>query len=234
MDPVLPLGAKGIRGDDFAIAFGGDKIVFTLKPRLEEGLDPNEEEKHYTFQAGRKSGVIDLHETRSFPNSRKEHRTLFAMRADYLPPALQQLASMAPELIVMIRPLRIGWMRHRNIGVARGIDLVRDQDVAAVTRKRKQKLSVDPQLYEQNVFVPEFLEEIYDFPDGNFALFHKNRNIGIGFKTTDTGNVRLFWIKRRDLLRFGGHWQGKVIDALRSIAIPPEDYRLHPFLSPCG
>lgn len=64
--PVLPLGAKGIRGDDFAIAFGGDKIVFTFKLRPEEGLDRDEAEKHYTVQAG-KSGVIDLHETRSIP-----------------------------------------------------------------------------------------------------------------------------------------------------------------------
>jgi hypothetical protein len=82
--------------------------------------------------------------------------------------------------------------------------------------------------------VPEFLEEIYDFPDGNFALFHKNRNIGIAFKATEAGKVRLYWIKRRDLLCFGSDLQEKVIDALRSIAIPAEDYRLYPFLSPCA
>jgi hypothetical protein len=76
--------------------------------------------------------------------------------------------------------------------------------VSYQTRKRKQKLSPDAQLHGQNIFVPEFLEEIYDFPDGNFTLFHKNRNIGIGFKKTDgNGNVRLFWIKRWDLFASG-------------------------------
>ena len=53
--------------------------------------------------------------------------------------------------------------------------------------------------------VPEFLEEVYDFPDGNFALFRRRRRIGIGFKTTVAGggDVRLAWIKLTDLMRFG-------------------------------
>jgi hypothetical protein len=138
---------------------------------------------------------------------------------------------MLPEMIGLIRPLRIGWMKHRNIGVARGIEPVGDADVAAVTTKRKKKLLVDPQRYQNNICIPEFLEGIYDFPDGNFTLTHRNRGIGIGFKRTDAkGHVRLFWIKRRDLLPFGNNWQKRVIHALRRIAIPPEDYALYPFL----
>lgn len=98
---------------------------------------------------------------------------------------------MLPEMIGLIRPLRIGWMNHRDIGVARGIEPVSDADIAAVTTKRKKKLSVDPQGYQHNICIPEFLEEIYDFPDGNFTLSHRTRSIGIGFKTTDAeGHVR--------------------------------------------
>lgn len=124
-------------------------------------------------------------------------------------------------------------MKHRNIGIARGIEPVSDADIAAVTTKRKKKLSVDPQRYQNNIFIPKFLEEIYDFPNGNFALTCRNRSIGIGFETTDAeGHVRLFWIKRSDLLRFGNNWQKRVIDALRRIAISPEDYAFYPFLSP--
>ena len=52
--------------------------------------------------------------------------------------------------------------------------------------------------------MPKFLEEIYDFPDGNFSLFHKNRNIGIGFKKTDgNGDTRLFWISAATFLASG-------------------------------
>lgn len=71
-------------------------------------------------------------------------------------------------------------MNHRDIGVARGIEPVSDADIAAVTTKRKKKLSVDPQGYQHNICIPEFLEEIYDFPDGNFTLSHRTRSIGIG------------------------------------------------------
>lgn len=93
-------------------------------------------------------------------------------------------------------------MKHRTIGIARGVDPVSDEDIAAVTKKYKRRLTLDAGLYERNIFVPEFLEDLYDFPDANFALFHRNRQIGIGFKkTAANSNIRLFWIKRRDLLR---------------------------------
>jgi hypothetical protein len=221
----LPHGAKGIEGEEFAIEFRGDKIVFVPKSA---GAG-----KHYTLHAGTDSGVTDLHCTTIDAGGQKHHRTLFALRTDDLPTALAEIAPMLRDLFNLVRPLRLGWLKHRNIGIARGIDPVSDEDIAAVTRKRRSRLALDPQRYQQNLFVPEFLEEVYDFPDGNFALFHRNRNIGIGFKKTDAGgNVRLFWIKRRDLLRFGNDWQGRVVDALCRIAIVPESYPAYPFLRP--
>jgi hypothetical protein len=113
--------------------------------------------------------------------------------------------------------------RHRH---RLGIDLIGDEDVAATTHKRKGRLAIDPQLYEANIFVPEFLEEVYDFPDGNFALFRRRRRVGIGFKTTVAGggDVRLAWIKLTDLMRFGRSWEPKVMSTLASFAIPPERY----------
>ena len=226
----LPHGAKGIQSEDFALSFGPDRIVFAPKPA---GRKPEDEEPetHYTFSARQDSGVIDMHETTVLPDGSKAYRTLFAMREEDLPPVLQRLAAMLPELVSLFRPLRLGWLKHRHIAIARGIDPVSNEDIAAVTRKRKRKLALDPQLYEQNVFVPEFLEEVYDFPDGNFALFYRDRQIGMGFKKTDpAGHVRLFWIKRRDLLRFGNHWQDKVMNALQAAAIPREKYRNYTFL----
>jgi hypothetical protein len=229
----LPHGAKGIEGGDFALQFGGEKIVFIPKPRTDGQPDPAEAEKHFTFHAGPNSGVIDLHETQTLPDGRSQHRTLFALRRDDLPPLLQDMAPMIPELLGLLRPLRLGWLKRHHIGIARGIDPVSDGDIAAVTvkTKRRKRLSLDQERYRQNIFVPEFLEEVYDFPDGNFSLFHRGREIGIGFKKTDAdGNVGLFWIKRRDLLRFGHCWQEKVIDALRRNAIPPEQYPEYSFL----
>lgn len=221
MDPYsLPHGAKGIESEDFAIEAGRDKIVFVPKSA---GVGA-----HYTLQAGSNSGVIDLHETNA---ATEERRTLFAMRRADLPELLGDLAAIVPELLGLLRPLRLGWLKHRNIGIARGVDPVGDADIAAVTRKHKRRLILDLDLYERNVFIPEFLEEVYDFPDGNFSLFHRGHSIGIGFKTTDAqGTVRLFWIKRRDLLRLGNAWEEKIGNVLARLAIPAERYVDYPFL----
>ena len=73
--------------------------------------------------------------------------------------------------------------------------------------------------YEQNIYVPEYLEEVFDFPDGNCSLYHRGCKIGIGFKkTAGKSAVHLFWIKLRDLARFGSAWQAKI--AALSLASP--------------
>jgi hypothetical protein len=215
--PILPHGARGIEGDNFALQFGADKIVFV--PRSAANGE------HYTFHAGPASGVLDLHETQMTSGRSEQHRTLFAMRRNDIPAALGEMTPLLAELLALLRPLRLGWLKHRDIGIARGIDLISDEDIAAATCKRKGRLAVDPELYQQNIFVPEFLEQVYDFPDGTFALFRRRRRIGIGFKTTVAGgDVRLSWIKLTDLMRFGRIWEPKVMTALASFSIPPERY----------
>jgi hypothetical protein len=220
---VLPHGAKGIEGDEFAIEFRGDNVVFIAR-----SVGTGE---HYTFQAGLKSGVIDLHQTHPNAEANDSHRTLFAMRRGDLPAVLGQFAPMVQELIGLLRPLRVGWMHRHSIGIARGVNPVSDEDIAAVTRRRKRRLALDAELYEQNVVVPEYLDDVYDFPDGNFALFHRGRQIGIGFKQTYAkDDVRLFWIKLSDLIRLNNAWQEKAASAFAAAAIPRERYADYPFL----
>ena len=220
---MLPHGAKGIEAEDFAVQFGHDKVVFVPKS-AGSGT-------HYTFQAKPASGVMDVHETTIDADGMEHHRTLFAMRRDDLPAMLAEFVPMVEELLGMLRPLRLGWLKHNDIGIARGVDPVSDEDIAAVTRKRKRRLVLDAELYEQNVFGPEYLEDVHDFPDGNFALFHRGRQIGIGFKKTCADDdVRLFWIKLSDLMRFGNAWQEKAASAFAAAAIPPERYPEYPFL----
>jgi hypothetical protein len=127
--------------------------------------------------------------------------------------------------------LRLGWLQRNNIGIVRGVNPVSDDDIAAVTRKRKRRLALDAELYEQNIFVPEYLEDVYDFPDGNFALIHRDRQIGIGFKQTyGKDDVRLFWIKLGDLNRLGNLWKERAASAFAAAAIPRERYADYPFL----
>lgn len=220
---TLPHRARGIESEHFVLQFLADKIVFVPKSGAKG--------EHYTLHAGSKSGVLDVHETQMSSGRSSQHRTLFAMRREDIPAALESLRPLLSALLALLRPLRLGWLKHRGIGIARGIDLISDLDIGPATRKHKGRLAIDPQLYKAHIFVPEFLEEIYDFPNGTFALFRRNRRVGIGFKATSPdGRVYLSWIKTRDLSRFGHDWQKKVMSTLQTLAIPSECYPGFPFL----
>lgn len=220
----LPHGAKRIDIDDLAVRFGVDKI---------ELLRKSDGGSHHTLHAGFNSGVIDVHEAVVDESGRKQYHTLFAIRRDDLPEALGELTSMVNELVRLIRPLRLGWLKHHDIGIVKGLDPLSDDEIAAITCKQKGRLVIDEKQWESNVFVPEYPEDVWAFPDGTFSLFYRGRKIGIGFKNTDpAGNVRLFWTKLRHLIRFGNFWQPKVIEALVRFSIPREKYGDYPFLRP--
>jgi len=219
----LPHGARAIGNEDFALAFCDDKLVFVPKSAGNGN--------HYTIHGGPDSGVLDIHETEILASGGKRHRTLFALRRADIPSLLVDTAPMLTALLSLVRPLRLGWMKHRGIGLARGIDLITDEDIAAVTRKRKGRLEIDPQLLQRNIFVPEFLEEVYEFPDGIFALCRHGRRIGTGLKVTaPDGVARLGWVRLRDLSRFGHDWQIKLTRVLDRFAIPPDRYADFPAL----
>lgn len=221
--PVLPHRARGIEIENFSLQFLADKILFVPRSATEG--------EHYTLYAEPASGVLDLHQTKMSSGRSEQHRSLFAMRRDDLPTALAEMMPLLSELLSLLRPLRLGWLKHHRIGIARGIDLISEEDIAAATRKRKGRLVIDPELYERNIVVPEFLENVYDFPDGVFALFRRQRRIGIGFKATRAdGSVHLSWVKLSDLMHFGHNWQEKVVSTLTTFAIPPERYSDFPFL----
>lgn len=82
----LQHGAKGVESEEFAVEFRGDKIVFVVKSAGGG--------KHYTLHTGPDSGLIDLHETHPEADGAERHRTLFALRSDDLPSALNELAPM--------------------------------------------------------------------------------------------------------------------------------------------
>src|ERR1017187_3077933 len=188
---ALPHGATGIEGDDFAIEFRGDKVVFVAK-----SAGPA---KHYTLEAGFKTGVIDLHETQDVPDGQERHRTLFAMRRDELAALLSVASPMIPELLSLVRPLRLGWLKHRNIGIARGLEPVSDADIAAVTRKRRKRLTLDADLYEKNVFVPEYLLSLLR-PLRLGWLKHRNIGIARGLEPVSDTDIAAVTRKRRKRL----------------------------------
>src|SRR5438045_5472875 len=115
MEPyALPDGAKGIEGDGFAVEDRADKIVFV--PKAEGSAT------HYTLHVGPNSGVIDLHETGR--GDGETHHTLFAARKDDLFGLLQEMARSFPKSQDCCVRWILGWLKHRNIGIARGIEPV--------------------------------------------------------------------------------------------------------------
>lgn len=219
--PLLPHGAIGLESDEFVIEFRGGKIIFIPK----DGSG-----RHFTFQLTTKSGVMDLHETTD--NGDGCHKTLFAIEKNELSRMLAGLKPMGREFIGLFRRLRVGWLNHHHIGIARGFNPVTDDEIARVTRVlRKKRLTLDEDAWRANVIQPEFLDEVWDFPDGQFTLGKKSEQIGIGFKqTTEGGQPRLYWIKLRDLESFNRRWHVRIEQAMQSAAIPKENYSDYPFL----
>lgn len=186
---MLPNGAKGIEAGNIILTTGRDKLIVARKGA----------EEHYTLQSGTQSGIIDLHRTWTSDGETK-HETLFAIKHDRLPALLNAFAPLAYDVFRLLRPLRVGWLHRHGIGIVHGLEPTTDEQLAAVTTKRKRRLVANEERWQAAITVPEFLDDVYDFPDGAFSLFKGNNKIGIGFKNTDeNGQTRLRWLKITDL-----------------------------------
>jgi hypothetical protein len=223
--PVLPNGAKGIEIGDFVIEFRANKIVAMKRDTAE----------HFTIHAGVNSGVIDIHRTWTNSGGHEEHETIFAICRDQIPAILQEMNVAPLELIKLVRRLRLGWLGHRQIGIAWGFLPVEQEAIAMVTycRPRRKRLVFDTAAFKNQIVIPEYLDDIWDMPDGHFSLWKKGCMIGIGLKCSK-GNewTRLRWIKIRDLTRLGTRLQKTVFEVAARHAIPPEQYYKYPFLRP--
>jgi hypothetical protein len=214
----LPHGASGIEFGDFVIEFRNDKVVALAKDRGE----------HYTLHAGHASGVLDLHRTWRDSDGAEQHQTVFAMRRSDLPVFLSELVPMTSGMFRLFRRLRPGWLCRHGIGIVRGLEPLSDEDMAAVTRRRpgRKRIVVDEDKLRANIRIPEYLDEIWDFPDGAFSLMAGERRIGVGIKATDrAGRVRLCWFKPRDVSRFFRTCEDRFITTALKYAIPKEKYK---------
>jgi hypothetical protein len=221
----LPHGASGIEFGDFVIEFRNDKVVALAKDRGE----------HYTLHAGHASGILDIHRTWRDPDGTERHQTVFAMRHADLSAFLADLSPLTSGMFRLFRRLRPGWLYRNNIGVVRGLDPLTDEDMAAVTRRRpgRKRIVVDEDKLRANMRIPEYLDEIWDFPDGAFSLMAGGRRIGVGIKATDrTGRARLYWFKPRDVSKFFRAFEDRFIATALKYAIPREKYKEYGVLEP--
>jgi hypothetical protein len=220
---ALPHRASGIEIGGLVIQSGKDKVVLFAKGHGE----------HYTLQAGHASGVLDIHRTRESLCVNERHQTVFAMRRADLADFLNDLMPMTTGMLRLIRRLRLGWLYRSDIGIVMGLEPVTDEDMAAITRRRRKRVVVDEDQLRNNLHIPEYLEDIWGLPDGAFSLVHGGHKIGIGIKATDhLGHTRLYWFKLRDVSRFFAAFQDRLVATASKYAIPKDRYADYGVLEP--
>ena len=218
---MLPLGARGFRFEGISVEERPDGKICLFLPRLPDGS-----EIHYTLHPGNASGVLDLHETRTFSDGARTHRTVLAIRLEDVGRVLEKAAPAMLALLSRIRSIRLGWLKRQGIGVYRGF-LADPADLAQVTRLgTKKRLEFDLEKAAKRVIVPEFLEDIYDLPDGLLTLMKDGRIYGHAFKLTDAqGRGRLLWGGRNGNYR---REQRRLLDALEArllaCAVPADEH----------
>lgn len=221
----LPHGASGMEFGDFVVEFGKDKVVALAKAHGD----------HYTLHAGYVSGVLDIHRTWTDIDGTERHQTVFAMRRADLAAFLRDLMPMTTGILRLVRRLRLGWLYRNDLEIVLGLDPATDQDISAITRRRpgRKRLVVDEDRLRDNVRTPEYLEEIWDLPDGAFSVVFGGRKIGVGIKATDQlGFARLYWFKLSDVSRFFSVFQDRLVSTALQYAIPRERYADYGVLEP--
>jgi hypothetical protein len=135
----------------------------------------------------------------------------------------------------LLRRLRPGWLHRHGIGVVRGLDPMTKAEMAAVMRRkpRRRRLVMDEEQLKANLSVPEYLDDIWEFPDGAFSLFEAGRKIGVAIKSTDRlGCVRFYWFKLLDVSRFFRSYEAIFLATALKYAIPREKYKDYGILEP--
>ena len=218
----IPHRAVGFDLGELAIEFRQDKVIFIRKSLGD----------HYTIQLDTPSGVLDVHRTWKSESGREQHKTVFAMRRSEIPNLIRELSPVTAGLLTF-RRLRVGWLARNNIGIARGLELATTDEIAKVTRKaRRKRLVLDEAKLRAQLQIPEYLEEVWDFPDGPFSLVQRRCRIGIGIKLTDQfGAPWLYWMKLRGLIGRSSVAWDQIFEAAMRYAIPPSDYGRYGFLS---
>jgi hypothetical protein len=191
----LPHGAKGFELGEAVFLVADGKLVATTKGSRE----------HLTVDFGVRSGVLDVHKKCTAADGSTKYVTLFTISHANVCALMQEIALPMLEVSTSaLRRLRPGWMAKRGVGVVVGLSLTEsDSDMATITKLRRRKLVVDQERFTARLWAPEYLEDLYELPDGQtfMVLSRKKqrvrRMLGVGFKFTDGAGPRLVWLPRR-------------------------------------
>jgi hypothetical protein len=192
--PTINPSPKNANGFDFGegvFVFANNKLVVSSKGARE----------HITVHFGPASQTLDIHKTSATTGGSAARVTLFAISHANLLAMMQEIAPPLMETLRGVaRPLHPAQMVKEQMGAIVGL-LPTGDNLAAVTKIHRRKLSVDTAKLAAQSWAPEFLDELYDLGEGEiFTVFtckfpRKVRKIGFGFPVSyRTGHRRLVWI----------------------------------------
>jgi hypothetical protein len=193
----ISVAGSGHKSDELIIQLRPDGKVLVILPT---------KNLHYTLHPGHRSGIIDIHKTehQSVPGT-DGHSTLFSMPREEVPLQMRKLAPLFPQLLEMIRPIRLGWLFRKGYGIIR---FPSESELAGVSRiEIRRSGASNTAMLKQLFYLPKYLDEIMDSPDRAYLVFDANRRSvplrGIVLTYCAPNNrVRLCWLKFHDITRF--------------------------------
>lgn len=177
--------------------------------------------RHITLNVRTSSGIIDVHETTVANDGSRAYETLFTISTSGLERLAESYHPRFTQLLLScVRPLRLGWMVRRGIVPVLGLSVETDAEFAAVTVKRKDKVTIDPGLLAARASIPEQIDELQSLQHGDaFTLFDGRRahlrRIGTGYRIAPKPNEgRFVWIPDRAIRRMIPQLREELAEAL--------------------
>ena len=181
---------------------------------------------HFTLHPGSASGSVDVHKTNEHlsPEDAAKYETLVTVPREDI---LQKIRQLGPnhiqELLTLLRPIRMGWIARRRLGV---VGFPTESELNKVSAFRLTSEPVDStNLLTCWMHTPKFLDEIPELPNDAFLLFDSRRLpsplFGLLFKLRlPGGDVQLRWIKCRDLMRWAAKMKAQFLTVLGTESFP--------------
>jgi hypothetical protein len=190
-------GVRKIDLDRAILAIARNKLVFTAKGSRE----------HLTVHLGPHSGIFDVHRTTTSSDGSVSRVRLYAIPQTNVAGLCQDLAVPLWNILANgLQALSLDWMQRARVGAVVGLPPLQ-ADVRTATTVRRGRLAVDPKLLLAQVWVPEYLDELFDVDQERlFTLFccrnpRRPRKIGTGFGYKDrAGRRRLVWLSERHVV----------------------------------
>jgi hypothetical protein len=188
------------------------KVIFKLKG----------ETSHFTLHPGRRSGVIDLHKTDELAPARdaSKYQTIGKISQAELITRLSAIGPhLIPELLRLIRPIRLGWIMRRRLGI--GPAFPPDSALTRISgiRVRPGNAALS-EPFKSWMQPPEFYDEVLQHPGKAFYLFDCRKTnpstpYGLLFTYREPHRaVQMKWIKYGDLLKWAAKWEPLLLELL--------------------